>query len=300
MNTRALVTGAGGFIGRAVMNRLSAARIEAISLGSRPAAMNGHTHIQMEFPARPEILSSILHQIQPDMILHLAAAPPGADAATHRDITQDFAFALFESAEKTVPHARIVTLGSAAEFGTGAQTHRAMTEADLCAPVSAYGQAKYHVTREAERRWKNGQNMIAARLFTAFGPDMPLHTALGHAAHQIHAQPDTGGTLSMGDLNVERDYLDVDEVAAIIVQLAGGAARDIPLVHIASGKSFHLGRIVEDMIRLSGKKFNISQAKAPSLPIIPKIYGAPELLHKSGLFPKIADNFAIAHRIICS
>ena len=297
MNTRALVTGAGGFIGRAVMNRLSAAHIEAISLGRRPA-MGGHTHIQIEFPARPEILSSIFSQIQPDLILHLAAAPPGADAATHRDITQDFAFALFESAEKTVPHARIVTLGSAAEFGTGALTHRAMTETDLCAPVSAYGQAKYHVTRETERRWKNGQNMIAARLFTAFGPDMPVHTALGHAAHQIHAQPDTGGTLSMGDLNVERDYLDVAEVADMMVQLAGGAARDIPLIHIASGKSFHLGRIVEDMIRISGKKIDISQVQPSSLPILSKIYGAPELLYKSGLFPKISDYFTIAHRII--
>ena len=84
----------------------------------------------------------------------------------------------------------------------------------------------------------------------------------------------------------------------MMVQLAGGAARDIPLIHIASGKSFHLGRIVEDMIRISGKKIDISQVQPSSLPILSKIYGAPELLYKSGLFPKISDYFTIAHRII--
>jgi nucleoside-diphosphate-sugar epimerase len=297
VSKRAIVTGAGGFIGRAVVDHLSKAKMDVVTLGRQRLSTQNHPHIHLEFPVAATTLISVFDTIQPDLILHLAAAPPVAAESVHMEITQNFALTLFEAAGKSAPHARILALGSAAEFGFATDTDRAMTEADMCRPASAYGKAKYNVTRDAQKRWADGQNIIIARLFTAFGPHMPGHTALGHAARQIHALPKHGGTIRMGHLNVERDYLDVEDVAQLILQLAGGIARDIPLVHVASGSAVNIEWIVNAMVRVSNKKINILQKQQPGQNFS-KVFSSIELLRKSGLFPNVPVLSEIAQRVI--
>lgn len=298
MRRRAIVTGAGGFIGRAVVDHLTKAKMDVVTLGRQPLSPQNYPHIHIEFPVNAARLISVFDMIQPDLILHLAAAPPVAAEAVHIEVTQNFALALFEAAAKSAPHARVLALGSAAEFGFATATDRAMTEGDQCRPASAYGKAKYNVTCDAKNRWAHGQNIIIARLFTAFGPDMPSHTALGHAARQIHALSKHGGTISMGHLNVERDYLDVDEVARLIIQLAGGLARDIPLVNLASGSTVNIESIVYAMVSLSNKNINILQVQQQSGPHFASVLGSTDVLQKLGLFPNVSTICEIAQRVI--
>ncbi len=251
--TTALVTGAGGFLGRAVVGRLEALGVAVISLGVAPSAAHRGGHIQVAPPLGALDLARMIEPVQPRVVLSLAAAPPTASRDIHQDVTQGFALALVEAVAATAPAARTITIGSAAEFGALTRQDRPLREDDPCAPQSDYGRAKHAVTLAVHRLSDQGMDIAALRLFAAAGAGAPRHTVLGAAASQLRALPPAGGDVALGALDAWRDYLLVEEAARLIVDLALRPGPLPALVNVASGQALSVARVVAAMMARTPK-----------------------------------------------
>jgi GDP-4-dehydro-6-deoxy-D-mannose reductase len=284
--TSVAVTGAGGFLGRAVVRGLKSCGYRVATLGRAGHGRASNIHVPIAFPAKARDCIDALSLVRPALLIHLAAAAPTAPPDDQVQITQDFALSLFEAMAVAAPDARIVTIGSAAEYGAGIRNDRAMDEDDSCLPLSPYGAAKYAVTRHVEQGWLAGRDMAVLRLFTAAGPDMPVHTVLGNAARQIQNLPARGGAIFLGRLDVERDYLDVDEAARLIVSLALRKARLPHLMNIASNHAFNIAAIVARMIDFSNRSCRIERIERAEDEQTPRrVVGNAATLSALGLSP---------------
>lgn len=295
---RALVTGAGGFIGRSLVAQLKSAGFYVVSMGSSMAS-DAHKHLHITLPL---VLTDVVHYIEhidPTVVIHLACASPWASSDEHIRVTQNFSLDFLHAAILAAPDAKILTIGSAAEYGAAAHHTRPMCEEDDCVPISPYGKAKYAVTKAVEQWWHDKKNITVLRLFTAAGPYTPVHLALGNIAQQIQSLDDDGGKILFNMQNTERDYLDVRDVARLILAAIETKQRLPALINLASGRLFKVSEIIDKMIELSEKPCTlVNTSVSDQGNLVQKIYGSVDLMHTLGLYPNVLTVEEIARRTL--
>lgn len=248
---RALVTGAGGFLGRHLVRELERHGTRVTGLVRRGG--DGGPHVAMgAAPWEPRRLAGIIQDAEPDAVFHLAGGAVGTVAHLEA-LNVGLARALMEALTLARVSPVLVCCGSAAEYGGGAIDGAATSETAACAPSGAYGASKLAQTRAALAFAEaTGARVIVARVFNPIGPGMPPHLALGAFARQIAALPPRGGILRTGDLDVARDFIDVELVARALRLLAwhpdaGG------VINVCSGRATRLADLVALLIAASGK-----------------------------------------------
>lgn len=143
-----LVTGAQGFLGRAVTRLLARSGMQVIALDSRSASScNASTVISVisDITNRQE-LEQIFRQNRIDAIVHLAAILPTAaqqDPAHATQVNVDGSLNLLELSRQSGVR-RFVFGSSLSIYGT-CSPERVVSEADRAAPEDVYGAAKLYV-----------------------------------------------------------------------------------------------------------------------------------------------------------
>jgi GDP-4-dehydro-6-deoxy-D-mannose reductase len=130
---------------------------------------------------------------------------------------------------------------------------------------------------------------------------MPGHLALASFARQIREGVDV---LRVGDLDVERDFIDVAEAARLIAAL--GAAEPVRgdrpggvVWNVCSGRAIRLGALVEELVRLDGRPVAIATDPARLRPgEMRSIYGSTTRLAAAGLSPQAPDFAALLPRLL--
>lgn len=204
MNERAyLVTGASGFIGRALCRRLSAmGRVRAVLRA--PATGPWHDSVIADLAVAgpdPDALSRV------DAVFHFAGKAHALDeiggGAEHRAITVDGTRRLLEACRLArVP--RILFASSVKAMGEGGEV---VDESHACAPRSEYGRAK----RDAEELVLRGGYVAHAtvlRLPLVYGPGQR-----GNLARMIEAI-DRGRFPPVPRVANRRSMIHVDDVAS--------------------------------------------------------------------------------------
>jgi nucleoside-diphosphate-sugar epimerase len=172
---RALVTGAGGFVGANLVRHL-------LGLGEEPVAMlrPGGSSWRLEDVAadariefvdlrRPEDVAGFVSEVRPDVVFHLAAHGAYSwqtDLEAMLAVNVRATAALLEGARRV--DARLVQAGSSSEYGF---RDRATTELDRVQPNSHYAITKVaatHLCRLAAAQF--GQYAITLRLYSVYGP----------------------------------------------------------------------------------------------------------------------------------
>jgi GDP-4-dehydro-6-deoxy-D-mannose reductase len=211
-------------------------------------------------PWCPARLADIVRAAKPDVIFHLVGGACGSTTA----LTQsNLAAAMSVMDALQTAHARplLVCCGSAAEYGTAIKDGIPIREGADCAPVTAYGVSKHAQTNALlDFSTATGTPVLIARVFNPIGPGMPAYLALGDFAGQIACSPN-GGVLQTGNIQVYRDFLDVQHVAQAMCKLVRNPdARGI--VNICSGEATQLSRLVDILVALSGKTITIEPTPA--------------------------------------
>jgi GDP-4-dehydro-6-deoxy-D-mannose reductase len=280
---RALVTGASGFLGQHVLAELAARGIETWSLGRRcPVTVGPERHIVLASVLDVRTLSDSLRRVAPSIVLHLAGTAT-APLAEMYEANTIFAANLLSAAASIPTPPRVFLAGTAAEYGPVSEIDLPVTEQTPAAPRDAYGISKlaqtYHGLSAAER----GLGVVVGRIFNAVGPGMPEHLALGSFAAQIHRLGPAGGVLETGDLDVERDFVEVSDVAALAVDLA--MRTDVTgIVHLSSGVPTSLRQLVEGLLRYAGKPVELRRvAGRRGITSVRRHYGLPVRLGELGL-----------------
>ena len=119
---RALVLGASGFLGNPICQALAGAGAEVVGVARRPGPLDGvHRRVELDLVAGgPQALAELLRAERPDVVVNAAGCVRGDEAEMTRANVELVAHLLAAVSAAPRP-ARIVHLGSAAEYGLGSR-----------------------------------------------------------------------------------------------------------------------------------------------------------------------------------
>jgi GDP-4-dehydro-6-deoxy-D-mannose reductase len=259
---KALVTGAGGFCGTRLTALLRGGGHEVRSLGLGPARPD---HFQLSSPLDGSGIRHAIGAFQPDWLFHLAGSLD-ADAAVLESVNVGFAGAVFDALRALdLRSCRVLVFGSAAEYGPVPPERLPIREDEPCAPATAYGRSKLRQTGLALAASAEGFPVVVLRPFNMLGPGLSERLALGRFARQVAdiAHGRQAPVLTTGDLSGTRDFIDVDDVAELAVELAGHELAAGRIVNLCTGRETPMRHALDELLRLSGIAAQIQEAAPP-------------------------------------
>lgn len=283
MIRRVLVTGATGFFGRHFCRYLAAhaPEVELTTTDIVPAgaALPGR-FVQVDL-ANEAAAAELIRAARPDCVVHLAGTF-GTGAAV--DLYQANLLplvAVLEGLRQEAANAILITAGSAAEYGRGTVGHLPVDEDCPCAPVTLYGQSKLAATQVAQYYHRvHGLGTMVVRPFQLLGPGMSSRLAPGAFAEQLHAALASGpATVRVGNLESQRDFLDVRDAAEAVWALCSNPAPG-EVFNLCAGRPTRMGDLLQIMM-------NVSQAKVVVETDPARLRGAADVSTVYGSFQKL-------------
>jgi GDP-4-dehydro-6-deoxy-D-mannose reductase len=275
---RALVTGASGFVGQHLVERLTADRYETIGTAGPHDADSG---LPMDL-SDIDTLRAVLDIAQPDVVFHLAAqafVPRAIEAPretyeTNVTGTANVLQALREYKDRG-HSVRLLFVSSAEVYG--AQPQSAMPLTETCAPNPANPYAASKAAGEAlvlgEAR-SFGIDALITRAFNHIGPGQNERFAVPSFATQLAAiAAGSEPVLLVGNLDAKRDFLDVRDVVAAYVALAQrGESGEV--YNVCSGTAASMREILAELIRIAHVPVEVREDPSRMRPAdVPLLYG---------------------------
>jgi GDP-4-dehydro-6-deoxy-D-mannose reductase len=295
---RAIVTGARGFLGRHLVRDLLQQGVRVTTLSRQPGPQAEPTSVAMgDAPWSATRLARIIEAAVPDVVFHLVGGVIGSSAELEQ-LNVEVASSIMQALRIAQVHPLLVCCGSAAEYGAAVVDGVPVPETASCAPVTPYGAAKLALTKAALAFGEaTATPVLVARIFNPIGPGMPSHLALGEFARQIAIMPGPHGVLQAGNLQVFRDFVDIEHVATALGRLAENPdARGI--VNICSGRPTELNTLLDILIGVSGKSVTITTNPARLRPgELQIIIGSTARLASLGAEPPPTDYADVVGRV---
>ena len=256
----ALVTGAGGFLGRHLRAQLATLGIPVVTLGRTvPADVEPRAGFTLADPSDGAAIRAVMEQVRPRLVFHLAGTPAPEPLTEAYRVNTLFGAHLLDAARRLEAPPRVLLAGSAAEYGPVAEEALPVAEDAPCRPVSAYGITKLAQTLHGLAAADAGLPVVIARLFNIVGAGMPAHLALGAFAQQIAAMPAEGGALRSGPLERERDFVEARPSAAVLVALLQDHRAAGRVVNVCSGQPTSLATLTRALVAASGKPVTLRE-----------------------------------------
>lgn len=199
-----------------------------------------------------ERLTEITRETQPNAIFHLAAivdtvTTPSVDELMRVNVGGTHA--ILRAIEDAAPDARLVFTSSAFVYGSTTADEQPIDEAQALRPLTPYGESKVEAEAAVTEFAARGGDCVIARAFQHTGPGHVGAYALADWAEQLAKLKHLGssGSIATGNLDVERDYLDVRDVAAAYLALAEQGEPGATY-NVASGRPVTMLRLLESLI----------------------------------------------------
>nr|WP_083916135.1 NAD-dependent epimerase/dehydratase family protein [Methylobacterium sp. B34] len=255
---RILITGAGGFVGKNILQSSAASGVVFYRVTRNSDAAN-----EFEIPLGKQLWSEdqirrAINISKPDLILHCAGVLRENNMEELFGVNVALASNLFGAVSKESPETRVIVIGSAAEYGFVPETKLPVTEDFICQPYTNYGISKYSQTLVSMAAARNNINSLVIRLFNPVGINMPSNLALPSFAARV-AAASAGDTILVGNIEVERDFIGIEEAARIILAIARRPTWPSPVVNLCSGVATSLDVLLQRLIYFSGKELKISR-----------------------------------------
>lgn len=242
MRGLALVTGAAGFIGSRVVDRLVADGWRVVGIGHGSPHADARRNMRwVESDLTAAALSAL--DCAPDAIVHCAGTASVGRAESdpqgeHRRTVGATRSVLDFSASLPAP-ARLVMVSSAAVYGAAAEMPT--PESSPLAPLSRYGEFKV----EAEGLWcdhalEYGRQAAIVRLFSVYGEGLRKQLLWDACGKLMRGDGRFDGT---GDET--RDWLYVDDAVELLVSSIGRAKRECVIVNGGSGNPVPVRDVVD-------------------------------------------------------
>lgn len=298
---KALITGAGGFVG-AHLARACRARGTEVTGWVREYPSQDFLR-SSEIDIRTEVVDLLdgvavhegLERVRPDLIFHLAAKSHiGQSWLNPLDTLQTNISAqvnLLEAVRRLGLKCRIAIAGSSEEYGAFDLGHAPIDEDTALKPVSPYAVSKVAQDLMGLQYFKNyGMPIVRLRIFNLTGPGRSEAFVTAAFARQV-ARIEAGlqdPVVHVGNLKAVRDFTDVRDAAeAIRLGLERGEPGDV--YNICSGEGIEIGRILDILKDASRARFEIvpdgDRVRPSDLPVV--IGNGRKFRERTGWTPRI-------------
>ncbi|MCA0425602.1 MAG: GDP-mannose 4,6-dehydratase [Proteobacteria bacterium] len=281
---RILITGAEGFVGRALAARIRA-EWPGITLTGTSRQIDGVTacHERIVLDLAHGDITEALHAAQPDAILHLAARSSVAQGLSASAETFDDnvtgTLRLAKAVRQTCPGAAFLFASSGEVYGRSFNAACPITEDVAPAPQNAYARSKLAGEFAVTDVLASTNPVIILRLFNHFGPGQDERFVIPAFASQLRRIRDEGAptVIRVGNLDAIRDFLPIGDVlAAYGAALALAAARgpSCETFNISSGTGRSIRSVLNDMIERTAMSVTVDVDPARLRPSdIPRAIG---------------------------
>lgn len=293
---RILILGAGGFVGRYLRAALSARFRQRAQIVATSLAGTADGEILPLDLLSPEALRASLGQLQPTHVINLAGL--ASPVAARRNV--DLAWRLHAIAPEIlggliaelVPECWLFHVGSGLVYGRSALSGELMTEYSLLAPTDPYSVTKAAGDLAVGALVGQGLKCLRLRPFNHTGPGQSEDFVVTAFAGQLAriAKGLQPPVLQVGNLDAERDFLDVRDVADAYATLieCSDSLKPGAIYNIASGEAISIRRILEKLISSSGLTVRVDPDPDRQRPSdLPRIAGsARKLQDDTGWTPR--------------
>lgn len=262
-----LVTGGTGFAGSHLIEALLAKGYTDVysTCFSKPEGglLDHERYLQVDLTDK-EATKQLLHDLQPDWIFHLASfAYVGKSFEHAQDLFANnigLQLSLLEAVRTEVPHARVMTTGSAEEYGIVDPSLERIDERCELKPVNPYAVSK--VTQDllaGSYALSFGLDIVRARPFNHIGTRQTGDFAIPSFAQQIVAiERGKQAILNVGNLEGIRDFTDVNDMAAAYILLMERGMKG-EVYNIGSGVGRKMSDVVATLCSFSTASIRLEQ-----------------------------------------
>ncbi|GBP99405.1 NarL family transcriptional regulator [Streptomyces spongiicola] len=253
---RILVLGHTGYLGRHVAAQLGALQGVRLFGGGRSPDADLHVDLATADAGR---LAENLSDLSPDAVVNCAGSL-GADPVTDAEVNARGPAVLCAALLRAAPTARLVHLGSAAEYGS-CEPGVPVAEDAPTRPAASYGATKLAGTVAVA---SSGLDAVVLRVGNPVGPGAAPKSLPGGTALRLRrAGRDRDAVVRFGDLSAHRDFVDVRDLARAVA--AATTAGPLPrILNIGGGRAVPIRELVRGLVAVAGFRGRIEEAGAGS------------------------------------
>jgi GDP-4-dehydro-6-deoxy-D-mannose reductase len=297
---KALITGAGGFVG----GHLSAYLLTHTDWELLGTVYPQQVEAQPEEPRLrlqhldlrdAESVRALLEKVQPDYVFHLAAQSIPAISFDNPWDTLETNIRsqlnILHSARVLGLHTRILVIGSNEEYGHPQKGDLPFAEESPLRPANPYAVSK--VTQDLmglQFHLAYGMDVVRMRPFNHTGPSQSPRFVVPAFANQI-ARIEAGlqePVMWVGNLSAARDFSDVrDVVHGYYLAVTKGRSGDV--YNLASGQPHKISALLDTLLSFTDVNIRVETDPKRYRPVdVPVVYGSAEKFYQlTGWMPEI-------------